>query len=233
MKLKHLLLALTGIAAIALAVSCKKDNSTTKQLDKALLNGQWLAGYLVVNNAPQDYSPYTLFDIDADNGKASVFRYYGDDIPNSTLQIGDRTITIKNGSISQEYEVLSLDAKHMILRLIDGNYVVDYYLFNMTRLIAGDWHITWDMDTDVTQYFLLNEDGTGYQHADNGTKLADLTWWIEPAINEGFRFTIKLPDSYNWENTFTLWYVYADRRFEGQDEKDIIIYMGDVDLNLR
>ena len=223
MKLKHLLLALTGIAAIALAASCKKDNS--KQLDKALLNGQWLAGYVVVNNAPQDYFPYTLFDIDADNGKVSVFRYYGDDIPNAPLTIEDRTLTIKKGSISLEYEVLSLDAKHMILRLIDGDYVVDYHLFNMSRLISNDWSITWDYEDGGTQYFLLKEDGTGYMHADNGTKQADLTWWIEPAINEGFRFTIKLPDSYNWENTFTIWAIRGDEQLKGLDEKDYTIYM--------
>ena len=223
MKLKHLLLAVLGIAAIALAASCKKDNSN--QLDKALLNGQWLAGYLVVNNAPQDYFPYTLFDIDADNGKVSVFRYYGDDIQNSTLQIGDRTLTIKKGSISLEYEVLSLDAKHMILRLIDGDYVLDYHLFNMSRLISNDWSITWDYEGGGTQYFLLKEDGTGYMHADNGTKIADLTWWIEPAINAGFRFTIKLPDSFNWENTFTIWAIRGDEQLKGLDEKDYTIYM--------
>lgn len=223
MKLKHLLLAALGIAAITFAASCKKDN--TKQLDKALLNGQWLAGYLVVNNAPQDYFPYTLFDIDADNGKASVFRYYGDDIPNSPLTIEDRTLTIKKGSISLEYEVLSLDAKHMILRLIDGDYVVDYHLFNMSRLISNDWSITWDYEGGGTQYFLLNADGTGYMHADNGTKQADLTWWIEPAINAGFRFTIKLPDSYNWENTFTIWAIRGDEQLKGLDEKEYTIYM--------
>ena len=232
MKLKHILLAVIGFAAIALAISCKKDNSTTKQLDKALLNGQWLAGYLVVNNAPQDYSPYTLFDIDADNGKASVFRYYGDDIPNATLQIGDRTITIKNGSMSLEYEVLSLDAKHMVLRLIDGNYVVDYYLFNMSRLISNDWSITWDYEGGGTQYFLLKEDGTGYQHDADGSKLRDLQWWIEPAINAGFRFTIKLLDV-NWENTFTLWWLRGDEQFKGHDELDYTIYMYGPNVDLR
>ena len=163
MKLKHILLAVIGIAAIALAASCKKDD--TKQLDKALLNGQWLAGYIVVNNTPQTSSPYTLFDIDADNGKVSVFRYYGDDILNSPLTIEDRTLTINKVVLNliDKGEITDISVEDAITTYIVGllrsvrfgaaeahgiaNMMCYNYLFEngaFTRNGNGTYHIDYD-----------------------------------------------------------------------------------------
>ena len=232
MKIKNLIIASIAIAGVLAASSCKKDNAADNGIDKSLLDGQWKCTVILKNNGPVYSDPYILWDIDAASNKATIYFYDyedGDQITEGSFDLTDSQFILKKGSTNINYKINYFDQKHIALEETIGKDKYEYRLTNMNAILVGKWEFTWKYgDNDYrSQYYRLDEDGTGIRLNEDGTELSTkIKWWVEPARDEGFRFTFSIPGTDPlWENTIVIWETYSDDSLSGKDELEYPFYL--------
>ena len=232
MKLKNLIIASVAIAGVLAASSCKKDNAADNGIDKSLLDGQWKCTVILKNNGPLYSDPYILWDIDAASNKATIYLYDyedGDKITEGSFDLTDSQFILKKGSTSVNYKINYFDQKHIALEETIGKDKYEYRLTNMKAILVGKWEFTWKYgENDYrSQYYRLDEDGTGIRLNEDGTELSTkIKWWVEPARDDYFRFTVSIPGTDPlWENTITIDEVDSDDNLYGKDELEYPFYL--------
>lgn len=222
MKLRNLIIASVAILAGFAAISCKKDNAANG-IDKSLLDGQWMCTVMLKNNGPIHDYPYILWDINAAGNKATVYSYYSeDDVSERSFDLTDSQLVLKYGSKSINYKINYFDHKHLVLEESIEKDKLEYRFTKMNAIIVGKWQFTWKYgENDYrSQYYRLDEDGTGIRLNEDGTELSTkIKWWAEPARDDGFRFTFSIPGTDPlYENTIVIWETYSDDSLSGYDE---------------
>ena len=231
MKLKNLILASLAIAGVLAATSCKKekaDNDIDNDgIDISLFDGQWMCNLLLENDGPMYEYPYILWNLDATGKKADIYPYYGVSY-SASFDVSENQLIIKQGSSSTHYDITKFDQKHMVLVETYNSDKYEYHFSKMNSIILGTWGITWyrGKENEVTQFYRFDEGGTGAWVTSSGSEKKQITWSIEPAKDDCFRFVLTIPDTNPlYRNTFAIYSIFSDNELEGYDNGDNTVYL--------